>query len=120
MRNEIVFYQKESGESPVETFVKTLPVKHRAKVYWELTLLEQYGKDLKEPYVKHLAGEEFRGLWELRIRLGSDISRIVYFTPAGNRFVLLHGFIKKTQKAPKIELAIAKKRMKDYQRRYCL
>jgi hypothetical protein len=78
MENIIIFYEKLDGEKPVEDFVESLPVKHKAKVYWEIKLLERYGRDLKEPYVKNIKGEKYKGLWELRIKFAGYISRIFY------------------------------------------
>jgi len=117
MNNTVIFYEKENRDSPVEIFIESLPEKHQAKVYWEIELLEKYGKNLKEPYVKSIKGGNYKGLWELRIKFAKDISRIFYFIPIGNTFVLLHGFLKKTQATPVKELEIAKSRMIDYQRR---
>ena len=115
--NNIIFYEKEDGGSPVEIFIESLPAKHQAKVYWEIELLEKYGRNLKEPYAKNIKGEKYKGLWELRIKFAKDISRIFYFIPLGNTFVLLHGFVKKSRATPTKELKIAKSRMIDYQRR---
>jgi phage-related protein len=67
--------------------------------------------------MKNIKGEEYKGLLELRVQVASDISRIFYFMPEGSRFVLLHGFIKKTEETPTRELDIAKSRMEDYLRR---
>ncbi|HET7299382.1 MAG TPA: type II toxin-antitoxin system RelE/ParE family toxin [Oleiagrimonas sp.] len=52
------------------------------------------------------------GLWEVRIHLPSDIARVL-FTTADSQMVLLHGFIKKTQKTSRQDLALARKRMKE-------
>ncbi len=118
MGNQIIFYEKANGESPVCEFLCELPLKLRAKTYWEIELLKEHGIVLKEPYVKVIKGEKYKGLWELRIKQGSDISRILYFMPIGKTFVLLHGFLKKTQKTPEIELEMALSRKIDYERRF--
>ncbi len=115
MANIIIFYEKEDGEKPVEDFINSLPVKHKAKVYWEIEMLERFGKNLKEPYVKPITGDKYKGLWELRIKFAGDISRIFYFMPVGNNFVLLHGFIKKSQSTPERELLIARSRMSEFE-----
>jgi toxin-antitoxin system, toxin component, relE family len=91
-----------------------LPAKHQAKAFREIDLLAEFGNALKEPYVKHIDGE----IWELRIKFSSDISRIFYFMWRANTIVLLHGFIKKTQKTPRPEIEIAQKRLRDYKRRH--
>jgi len=52
-------------------------------------------------------------LWELRVKQSSDITRVFYFFPTGDRVLLLHGFVKKTSKTPEMELRTAKRRMQD-------
>jgi phage-related protein len=54
-----------------------------------------------------------RKLWELRTKTKDEAIRIFYVAVTGKRFVLLHGFVKKTDKAPKTELEIAVKRLQD-------
>jgi len=110
----ILFYETEGGSIPVEDFIRSLPVKHGAKVYWEIELLKEHGTGLKEPYVKQIQGERYRGLWELRIRSGGDASRIIYFMVSGNTVVLLHGFMKKALKTPRKELETALARKDDH------
>ena len=68
---------------------------------------------LGPPYVRKLAGREFR---ELRTGVSGDIYRTFYFAYTGRKFVLLHAY-QKSQKAPKKELDVAEERMKDYQER---
>jgi phage-related protein len=64
--------------------------------------------------VKKVEGRDF---WDLRTKLGSDIYRTFYFAHTGKKFVLLHAFQKKSQKAPRKELDVVEERMSDYQRR---
>ena len=111
---EVEFYSTADGGEPVAAFLDSLPPKHKAKAFHEIELLEEFGNALKEPYVKHITGE----IWELRIRFSSDISRIFYFTWRAETIVLLHGFVKKTQKTPRREIETAQKRMEDYKRRH--
>lgn len=66
-----------------------------------------------EPLSKHIES----GLWELRIRAGTDILRILYTFTKGRIIILLHGFIKKQEKTPIGDLEIARKRLKDLKRR---
>jgi phage-related protein len=54
-----------------------------------------------------------KGLWEVRSNLSSSRIARVFFCIAGSQMVLLHGFIKKTQKTPAADLALASKRKKD-------
>jgi len=110
---EIELFTTTAGEEVVADFLDSLPRKHRAKAIWEIELLSMHGSRLTLPYVRHIDGE----LWELRIKFGSDISRIFYFIPVKNRIVLLHGFVKKTDKTPPGEIETARKRMLDYKER---
>ena len=109
----IIFYEKEDGTRPVREFLDKLPAKHLAKAFRDIDVLEKYGTSLTAPHVKHIKEK----LWELRIKSASDISRIFYFVHAGEDLVLLHGFIKKTQKTPVKEIQTANKYLEDYQRR---
>ncbi|MEN6356394.1 MAG: type II toxin-antitoxin system RelE/ParE family toxin [Armatimonadota bacterium] len=114
---EVELYAKEDGKIPVLEFQRKLPVKHRAKSVRDVDMLAEFGTHLREPYVKAIKGEKYKGLWELRTKFASDISRIFYFLPVHNRFILLHGYIKKDMKLDTHELDIAKKYMDDYIRR---
>ncbi|MDD2361965.1 MAG: type II toxin-antitoxin system RelE/ParE family toxin [Oscillospiraceae bacterium] len=109
----IDFYETMDGEIPVAEFLDSLQAKHKAKALRQIDLLSDFGIGLKEPYAKHI-GE---GLWELRIKFASDISRVFYFIPGANKIILLHGFVKKTQKTPPAEIKTAIARMDDYRER---
>lgn len=113
MKCTVDYYRTARGDSPVETFLDELPVKLRAKNFRELALLADFGTDLPAPYAKRLHGKEASGLWELRVKLASDITRIFYFFPVGNRVLLLHGFVKKADETPPKELQTAIRRMHD-------
>lgn len=117
MNWEVLLYQKQNGEVPVQDFQASLPAKHRAKSIRDIDLLAEFGTLLREPHVKPVRGKKYQGLWELRTKFASDISRIFYFIPVGNRFVLLHGYLKKSDKLDVRELDIAKNYMEDYLRR---
>lgn len=108
---------KENGKVPIQEFLLSLPVKLRAKAFRDIELLQTYGNDLCEPYVKPVKGKYGKDLYELRIKFAKDIVRIFYFTYYNNKFVLLHGFIKKTMKTPSEEIKKAQKYMEDYKRR---
>ena len=85
----------------------------RAKVFRNLELLEIKGNQLREPYSKHLED----GIFELRVKLEKNITRVLYFFVIGNKVILTNGFIKKTQKTPRSEIKLAKQYREDYQRR---
>ena len=117
MDYEVEYYKKENGEIPVVNFLLTLPKKIKAKAFSEIELLKKHGKNLKEPYVKPIKGLKYKGIFELRVKFASDISRIFYFCYSNNTFVLLNGFIKKTPETPINELEKALRFKKDYERR---
>ncbi len=64
---------------------------------------------MHEPYVKHLEGK----LWEMRMKGKDGIARAIYLTAKGERVVVLHAFVKKTQKTPPRALEIARERAKE-------
>ncbi|KAF5074614.1 hypothetical protein DSECCO2_179800 [anaerobic digester metagenome] len=70
-------------------------------------------KQVPEDYLKHIEGTN--GLYEIRVRLGSDIFRIFCFFDKGKLVVLANGFQKKTQKTPKSEIDKALKIMEEYE-----
>lgn len=82
----------------------------RVKVMAEVQLLKQNGPLLREPYSKPL-GE---GLFELRTKQGSDITRVLYFFFDGHQIVMTNGFVKKTAKTPPSEIETAKRYRSEY------
>lgn len=118
MKWEIELYKKSNKECPVLEFILSLPPKHKAKIEREIDLLEEFGINLTYPHTQKIQGAKYKGLWELRIKFASDISRIFYFMYLGKKFILLHGIAKKSNKTPLTELEIAKSRMEDYIRRF--
>ena len=86
----------------------------KAKMFHLVDMLENYGNELREPYSKHLGD----GIFELRCKLGTDITRVLYFFYYEGRIVLTHGFIKKTQRTPAGEIEKAKKYRRDYIERH--
>jgi len=117
MALDVKFYEKENGDVPVMSYLLSLDAKMRAKVFSEIELFEKHGFELKEPYVKAIKGKRYKGIYEQRIRLASNLSRIFYFVYEQNTFVLLHGFTKKTDTTPERELLHALRYRDDYERR---
>ena len=97
----------DSGRSPVEEAVDTLPLPDQAKIYAYIQKLEEYGYRLGVPFVKNIEGK----IKELRIPISPGHYRIFYFFHHGEDFYLLHAFLKKVQKTPQKEISIARKRM---------
>lgn len=112
-RFSVEFYRKENGDVPMEEFIASQGRQMRAKIAFTIDLLEEFGNGLREPFSKSLGD----GILELRIKAGSDISRVFYFFIVGNRAILTHGFIKKTQKTPRREIERAKEYRDDFLRR---
>lgn len=108
------FYEKENGEKPVELFLDKLDIKMRSKLLMILKILQEKGNLLSEPYSKHLDD----GIFEIRSKVGSDISRVLYFFYFGGKIIVTNGFIKKTQKTPSKEIEKAKCYRKDYLERF--
>lgn len=102
---EVIFYDKEDGTEPAKEFLLGLDAKMRAKMLRTISLLADNGPDLREPFSKPLGD----GIFELRAKVGSDISRVLYFFIVGRRVILTNGFIKKTQKTPAAEMERAKR-----------
>ena len=101
----VFFYRKPDGSEPVREFLLSVDEKLRARIFRTIDLLAQNGTALRMPYSEHITD----GIFELRVKSGSDISRVLYFFVIGRKIVLTNGFIKKTQKTPKNEIELAKK-----------
>ena len=110
---QVIFYEKEDGDCPVENFLLSLDTKMKAKMVGLLELLEEYGNQLREPYSKHLDD----GIFEIRCKVGSNITRVLYFFYYEGKIVLTNGFAKKTQKTPPEQIITAKKFRADYRER---
>ena len=108
---EIVFYKFADGTCPVKDFIRSLDVKMKAKTLKTIELLENSGTALREPYSKNLGN----GVFELRIKQGSDITRVLYFFYVGNKAVLTNGFTKKTNKTPREQIELCQKYKSDYE-----
>jgi len=102
-----VDFYKCNGTSPVEEWLLSIDKTARAKIVRNFGLLKQYGLELKMPYVRPIG----KKLFEVRAKDSHGIYRILYFAHTGKKFIMLHGFTKKTQKTPAKEIDIAMKRM---------
>lgn len=106
----VIFYEDENGEKPVEEFLLSLDKKMRAKILGILGILEEKGNTLREPYSKPLGD----GIFEVRCKIGTDLTRVLYFFYYEGHIILTNGFVKKTPKTPKQVIQLAKKRRTDY------
>ena len=101
-----MLYTIEYFSEQAEQFVLDLPSSLKARYLRLADLLIEFGPNLGMPRTKALSG----GLFELRLKGKEGIARVFYCTLSGQRIVILHGFVKKTQKTPKKELLIAQRR----------
>ena len=94
-----------------EDFLQKQPIKVQNKIF---KILEAIGTLERIPatYLKLIAGT--KGLYEARIKVGTDIWRVFCFFDSGRLVILLNGFQKKTQKTPKNEIEKAIRLMREY------
>lgn len=110
--HKIHFYRDKNGNEPVAEYIAELAQKKDKdsriklnKIRDYIKVLSEYGTQAGEPYIKHLDGE----IWELRpLR-----DRIIFISWANGSYVLLHQFMKKTQKTPAREIEKAKRELAD-------
>lgn len=107
---EIIVYAKQDNSEPVTEFLLSLEPKMQAKVLKQIDMLAEFGNQLREPYSAPLED----GIFELRIKQGSDISRVLYFFFIERKIVLTNGFVKKTRKTPPEQIRLAKSYRNDY------
>ncbi|WP_189395327.1 type II toxin-antitoxin system RelE/ParE family toxin [Pseudomonas laurentiana] len=100
----VSFYRTEAGNEPVREWLTEVPRDHKRMIGTEIKTV-QIGWPIGMPVVRKLE----KGLWEVRVNLVDTIARVL-FTVDGNVMVLLHGFIKKSQKTPASDLETARQR----------
>lgn len=104
MNWRVSFYSAEVQEEILD-----LPAGFVARFLRYAERMEVYGPDLGMPHTRAM-GE---GLFELRLKAAEGIARVFYCALVGRRVVMLHQFIKKSEKTPPNELKIARNRMKE-------
>ena len=109
----IYYYLSPRGSNPVKDFLGSLSVKQQVKILRIFQYLEEFGSTSAIPQVRKISGTP---LWEIRV-LGKDNIRLLYFVPQQKYILILHGFVKKKQKAPRKEIVIALQRLADWQKR---
>jgi phage-related protein len=103
-RIEAIFFRTAAGGEPVRQWLKSLkPIEDRKQIGIDIKTVE-FGWPIGMPVCKPLGG----GLYEVRSSLGQNrIARVLFYIDAKGRMVLLHGFIKKTQRTPPADLELA-------------
>jgi phage-related protein len=100
----------QSLDAGVKASIDVLPSDIRARFERIVNLIQAHGLErVREPYVKHLEGR----LWEMRMKGRGGIARAAYVTAIGHRVVVVHVFVKKTQKTPRREIEIALRRARE-------
>ncbi len=101
------FYAETNGNEPVRKWLKSLEKKIRSIIGGDICTVQE-GWPLGMPLVRSVG----KGLWEVRSTIPNGIARVI-FTMMDNEMVLLHGFIKKTEKMPVQDKATAERRLKN-------
>ena len=105
-RLTVDFFRESSGAEPVRDWLRGLPYEDKRQVGVDIQTV-QFGWPIGMPVVDHVEGD----IWEVRTRLSTRIARVLFMLD-GNTMVLLHGFIKKERKTPKVDLDLARQRLK--------
>lgn len=107
---KVAFFRTEAGNEPVREWLQDLPREHKRQIGEDIKTA-QLGWPLGMPLIRKLE----KDLWEVRTTLPDGIAR-VFFTVDGDYMILLHGFIKKSQKTPLPERKTAMTRLSSYTR----
>ncbi|MDP2699082.1 type II toxin-antitoxin system RelE/ParE family toxin [Thalassospira sp.] len=102
------FYRSAGGTEPVREFIKELSLDDKKVIGVDIATVE-FGWPVGMPTCRPLGD----GLWEVRSRISDQKIARVIFCIADGKMILLHGFIKKTQKTPKPDMDLAKTRKKE-------
>ena len=108
-RLDAVFFRTTNGAEPVREWLKGLTKEHRKAIGEDIAYV-QFKWPIGKPRVDHLRG----AIWEVRSSLSNRIARTL-FAVAGGKMVLLHGFIKKTQRTSNDEVELAMRRFREWQ-----
>ena len=107
---KVVFYRSGTGNEPVREWLKGLSREEKRQIGEDIKTA-QIGWPMGMPLIRKID----KDLWEVRTRLEKGFAR-VFFTVDGEYMILLHGFIKKSQKTPQNELKTAVRRLRNYRR----
>lgn len=107
---DVVFYKTSRGKEPVRDWLKGMAKEDRRTIGEDIKTV-QFGWSLGMPLVRKIEPR----LWEVRSRISTGIARVV-FTVEDDDMVLLHGFVKKSQKLPEVELKTARSRLAHLER----
>lgn len=105
-RISVIFFRTAAGGEPVREWLKSLePIEDRKQIGVDIRTVE-FGWPIGMPVCRPLGD----GLYEVRSTLsGNRIARILFYVDVEGQMVLLHGFVKKTQKTPPVDMEFARK-----------
>jgi phage-related protein len=103
------FFKSETGKEPVRDWLLSLSPEDRRVIGNDIRTAE-YGWPVGMPLCRSIRG--VKGLWEIRTNFSNGRIARIFFCAHNRHMILLHGFIKKSQKTPEKEIAVAIKRMK--------
>lgn len=106
------FFRSASGNEPVREWLKSMTKEDARRIGEDIKTVE-FGWPVGMPVCRPLTG--YKDVWEVRSSITHGIARVLFYIKDG-QMVLLHGFIKKTQKTPASDREIAIKRKKEYER----
>lgn len=111
------FFRTDSGNEPVREWLREMEKEEKKTIGADIKTVQDCwaspGPDvIPDSMVKKIEP----GLWEIRSKLGSGTQSRIFFTVRGNRLILLHGFIKKSQKTPQKEIELARRRRNQWLR----
>ena len=113
----VVFFRTDRGNDPVRDWLEGLGERDEIIIDTDITVVaENWPLVARTSLVKKLRSED--DLWEIRSRIsdGKRIARVMFTIEAGE-IILLHGFVKKSQRTPRKDLRIARRRNKLWRRR---
>jgi phage-related protein len=107
-----IFYRTEASGEPVRDWLKKLPPEDRKRIGEDIKTVE-FGWPIGMPFCRPLGD----GIYEIRTSMAQNrIGRVLFYIDKKSRMVLLHGFIKKTQKTPEADLDLARSNKSKHQR----
>lgn len=109
----IIYFETRRKEVPVLHFLNKQNTKAQTKILKQISLLSQEGQKLSRPYADYLRD----GIYELRVKFSPNEYRVLYFFVVKETIVLTHGFIKKSDKVPEIEIERAINYKLEFERR---
>jgi phage-related protein len=106
-RLKVIFYRTETGNEPVREWLQSLMREEKRAIGEDIKTI-QFAWPLGMPLIRKLESD----LWEIRSHLKNRTARVL-FTIIEDTMILLHGFVKKSQKTPKQDIQVARKRIQD-------